>query len=177
MHPGGFVEDEGDLTLFHHGICRVGGAAAPETVRSEKEGTCTMAQMSEKVQEMFAKTPLAVVATATANGIPNAVPIAMKQVVDAETLLISDQFFHKTHDNLAENPRVAITFWEGNDGYQIKGSVTLQDSGELYEKTAAWVEEAGKAIGAPLKSKGIAVVKVEEVYSIAPGPQAGARLA
>lgn len=136
-----------------------------------------MAQMSEKVQAMFMKSSIAVVATATANGIPNAVPIAMKKIVDAETLLVSDQFFHKTHDNLAENPRIAITFWEGNDGYQIKGSVTLQDSGELYAKTAEWVEEAGKAIGAPLKSKGIAVVKVEEIYSVAPGPEAGTRLA
>jgi predicted pyridoxine 5'-phosphate oxidase superfamily flavin-nucleotide-binding protein len=49
-----------------------------------------MAQMTEKMVEMLEKVPTAILATATLDGIPNAVPIGAKKIIDRETILISD---------------------------------------------------------------------------------------
>lgn len=136
-----------------------------------------MAQMTERIQELFTKVPAVVLSTATADGIPNAVPVGAKKVIDAETILISDQFLNKTLANLKANPRVAVTFWEGHEGYQLKGMVTIETSGARFEETARWIEDMGNRAGFPLKSKGAVILKIEEIFGVAPGPGAGKQLA
>ncbi len=136
-----------------------------------------MAKMTERMQELFKKVPAAVLATATCEGAPNAVPVGAKKIIDDETVLISDQFLNKTLANLKDNPKVAVSFWEGHEGYQLKGSVTIETSGQRYEETAKWIEELGNQIGAPLKSKGAVILKIDEIYALAPGPGAGKKLA
>ena len=136
-----------------------------------------MAQMTDRMKEMFEKVPTAVLATATSDGEPNAVPVGAKKIIDAETVLISDQFLNKTLANLKSNPRVAVSFWEGHEGYQLKGSITIETSGPRFEETAKWIEEMGNKSGFPLKSKGAVILKIEEIYGLAPGPGAGKKLA
>jgi predicted pyridoxine 5'-phosphate oxidase superfamily flavin-nucleotide-binding protein len=136
-----------------------------------------MAQMTERMMELFTKIPAAILATATADGAPNAVPVGAKKIIDAETILISDQFFNKTLANLKANPKVAVTFWEGREGYQLKGTITIETSGKRYEETAAWIEEKGNKIGFPLQSKGAVILKIDEIFGLAPGPGAGKKLA
>ena len=136
-----------------------------------------MAKMTERMQELFNKVPNAVLATATADGTPNAVPVGAKKIIDDETILISDQFFNKTLANLKANAKAAVSFWEGHEGYQFKGSVTIETSGPLYEETNQWIQERGKKAGIPLKSKGIVLLKIDEIYGLAPGPGAGKKLA
>ena len=136
-----------------------------------------MAQMTERMMELFTKVPAAILATATADGAPNAVPVGAKKIIDAETILISDQFFNKTLANLKANPKVAVTFWEGREGYQLKGTITIETSGKRYEETAAWIEEKGNKIGFPLQSKGAVILKIDEIFGLAPGPGAGKKLA
>lgn len=136
-----------------------------------------MAQMTEKMVEMFEKVPAAILGTASSDGVPNAVPIGAKKIIDNETILISDQFFNKTLANMKANPKVSLTYWEGHDGYQIKGTVTIETTGSRFEETAKWIEEMGNKVGVPLKSKGAVILSVEEIYNIAPGPDAGKRLA
>ncbi|MDZ7833693.1 MAG: pyridoxamine 5'-phosphate oxidase family protein [Desulfobacterales bacterium] len=136
-----------------------------------------MAKMTDRMKELFEKVPAAVVATATPDGEPNAVPVGAKKIIDDETILISDQFLNKTLANMKSNPRVAVSFWEGHEGYQLKGSITIETSGKRYEETAKWVEEMGNKAGFPLKSKGAVILKIEEIYGLAPGPGAGKKLA
>ena len=136
-----------------------------------------MAAMNERMKELFQKVPAAILATATSDGAPNAVPVGAKKIIDDETVLISDQFLNKTLANMQANPRVAVTFWEGHEGYQLKGSVTIETSGARFEETAAWIEELGNKAGFPLKSKGAVILKIEEIYGVAPGPGAGKKLA
>lgn len=136
-----------------------------------------MAKMTQRLREIFEKQETLVLATASNDGIPNVVPINAKKILDDETLLISDQFFHKTLRNLQENPRVAITFWDRLEGYQIKGAVTIETSGTRYEDTARWIEAVGKKLNLPLRSKGALIVKIEEIYDVSPGAQAGMRIA
>ncbi len=132
-----------------------------------------MAKMTERMKELFQKIPTVVLATADRDGNPNAVPVGAKKILDDETILISDQFFSKTLNNMKENPKVAVTFWEGHEGYQLKGSVVLETSGSRYEETARWIEELGNAAGFSLRSKGIAILKIDEIYGVTSGPNAG----
>jgi predicted pyridoxine 5'-phosphate oxidase superfamily flavin-nucleotide-binding protein len=136
-----------------------------------------MAKMTERMIELFKKVPNAILATSTVDGTPNAVPVGAKKIIDSETILISDQFLKKTLANLKANPKMAITFWEGREGYQLKGSVIIETTGQRYEDTAKWIEELGNKAGFPLKSKGAVIFKIEEIYSVAPGPGAGKKLA
>lgn len=136
-----------------------------------------MAQMTERMQTLFEKVQTAVLATSTKDGMPNAVPIGAKRIIDPETVLVSDQFFNKTIKNIKSNPRVSLMYWEGREGYQLKGTVTVEDSGKRFEETAKWIEEKSQKVGFPLKSKGAVILKIEEIYAIGPGPKAGRKLA
>ncbi|MFO7930464.1 MAG: pyridoxamine 5'-phosphate oxidase family protein [Thermodesulfobacteriota bacterium] len=135
-----------------------------------------MAQMTGRMKELFESVPTAVVATAAPDGTPNAVPVGAKKIIDDETILISDQFFNKTIANMKANPKIAVSFWEGREGYQLKGEITIETSGKRFEETAKWIEDLGNRAGAPLKSKGAIIMKIEAIYGLSPGPGAGKKL-
>ena len=135
-----------------------------------------MAKMTQRMQELFNKVPTAVLSTSTQDGSPNAVPVGAKKIIDDETILISDQFFNKTLANLKANPQAAVTFWEGHEGYQIKGSITIETKGKRFEETAKWIEEKSAQAGFPLKSKGAVILHIEGIYGVSPGPGAGKQL-
>jgi len=135
-----------------------------------------MPALTERVKEIFEKQQTVVFATADKNGIPNVVPVSAVKLLDDETVLISDQFFKKTLSNLKENPNVAISFWEEIEGYQIKGEAGILTGGKLFEETAVWIKKMGEELGFPLKSKGAVVIKIKEIYSVTPGPDAGKML-
>lgn len=75
----------------------------------------------------------------------------------------SSQFFNKTLKNLRSNPQVAITVWDKLEGYQIKGTAAIETSGKRFEETAKWIDEAGKKLNLPIKSKGALIVKLTEI--------------
>ncbi len=58
---------------------------------------------------------------------------------------------------------MAITIWDQHEGFQIKGTVTIETSGKRFEETAKWIDEMGKAMNAPLKSKGAITMKGTEI--------------
>ncbi|MDY6903946.1 MAG: pyridoxamine 5'-phosphate oxidase family protein [Thermodesulfobacteriota bacterium] len=136
-----------------------------------------MAKMTDRMMELFNKVPTAILATASADGTPNAVPVGAKKIIDNETILISDQYFNKTLTNLQANPSVAVSFWEGHEGYQLKGKVIIETSGERFEETAKWIEMIAEKVGKPLKSKGAVILAIDEIYGLAPGPGAGKKIA
>ena len=136
-----------------------------------------MAQMTDRMKELFEKVGAVALGTSTLDGTPNVVPVGAKKIINDETILISDQFLNKTLSNMKSNPRVSVTYWEGREGYQLKGTITIETSGTRYEETAQWIEELGAKAGFPLKSKGVVILKIEEIYGVAPGPGAGKQLA
>lgn len=135
-----------------------------------------MAKMTERMQELFNNTPIVVLSTATIDGIPNAVPVGAKKIIDSETILISNQFFNKTLANMQANPHVAVTYWEGHEGYQLKGAVTIETSGQRYEDTVKWIDELTSKSGNPKKCKSVIILQIQEIYGLAPGPGAGKQL-
>ncbi|NQT73800.1 MAG: pyridoxamine 5'-phosphate oxidase family protein [Chloroflexi bacterium] len=135
-----------------------------------------MAKMTQRIKELFDKTPTVVLSTATVDGIPNAVPVGAKKILDAETILISNQYLNKTLANMKANPKVGLTFWQEREGYQLKGTATVETTGRRFEETVQWIEELSAKVGRPLKSKGAVILQIEEIYSITSGPGAGKRL-
>ena len=135
-----------------------------------------MAKMTNEMQEMFNRMGTKQLATADKSGVPNAVPIHFMKLLDDETILASAVFMTKTFQNLQANPVCAISVWEGFKGYQFKGSVSVETSGKIFEETSTWTEEEGKKLGLPLKCKGAVVMKVTDIFSVSPGPDAGKKI-
>ena len=96
-----------------------------------------MALLNDRMKEIFAKQGIFVLGTADLKGVPNVVPVGAVKILDDETILVSDQYFLKTLNNLKENPKVAISFWEleKGEGYQIKGEAAIHTKGKIYEET------------------------------------------
>lgn len=136
-----------------------------------------MAKMTKEMQEMFNLAGVKQLATSNKNGVPNLVPINFMKILDDETILASAVFMSKTFQNLKENPVCSVSVWKGFKGYQFKGSVTIETSGPIFEETKAWTETEGKKLGLPLKSKGAVVIKVTDIFSVSPGPDAGKKIA
>jgi predicted pyridoxine 5'-phosphate oxidase superfamily flavin-nucleotide-binding protein len=141
------------------------------------KGKVNMAKMTQEMQEMFNRMGCKQLATAAKNGVPNVVPINFMKIVDAETILASAVFMTKTFNNLKENPICAISIWEGFAGFQFKGTAAVVTDGPVYKETAAWTEEEGKKLGLPLKSKAAIVIKITDIFSVAPGEDAGKKIA
>ena len=127
-----------------------------------------------EVKNLFAKQPLVAFGTADKEGNPNVVPIFWKKILDDESILLIDNFMKISKKNLLENSNVCISFWdsETDEAYKIKGKATYYTEGAIYE-------EAKKSI--QLKDpkripKGAVEIKVTEIYTIKPGPDAGEKL-
>jgi uncharacterized protein len=131
-----------------------------------------MVKITEEIRESLAGTKTVFLATASKVSMPNAVPIGAFKLLDDETMLISDQFFNKTLQNMKENPKVAITWWGEKGGFQIKGSVTLHTSDDIFRQDVAWMKE----LRPNLTPKGAVVLKISDVYSIKPGADAGKKI-
>ena len=110
-------------------------------------------------------------------GVPNVVPVSMKQVIDDHTVMVSDQYMRKTLANIKANPRVALSVWDSEGGFQVKGSVVYEDEGERYEAVAAQVAAILSSMGYDYTSKGVCYIDVDEVYSVTPGDTAGLSVA
>ena len=110
------------------------------------------------------------------SGMPNVVPVSMKQAMDPETVMVSDQYTSKTLANLKANPKAALSVWDKEGGYQVKGTVTYENEGARYEQVAAQVKEILSSMGYDFTSKGVCFLHVEEVYSVTPGKHAGERI-
>lgn len=134
----------------------------------------TMVKLDEKMKTAFSKVKIFPVATASKGGIPNVVPIGFCQLVDDETIWISDNFMSKSLANLKENPNVAVYVWGPDTGgcFQIKGKAKIISSGEKFEKMKAIVHAAKPG----LPAKTLIEVKITEVFQCAPGPDAGKKL-
>ncbi len=135
-----------------------------------------MAVMPQECQDLINNAYAAALSTCS-DGVPNVVPVSMKQVGDAETGMVSDQYMNKTLANLRANPQAALSAWNDEGGFQVKGSVTYENEGPRYEQVAAQVKEILSSMGYDYTSKGVCYIHVEEVYSVTPGEGAGSRIA
>lgn len=106
-----------------------------------------------------------------ANGEPNVVPVAFKEVLDDDRLAVGDVFLETTLKNLAENDgRIAISVYDPQslEGYQIKGTAQYLTQGELVDAFKATVE---KVFNGAATAKGALVITPERVIVTTPGAE------
>jgi uncharacterized protein len=135
-----------------------------------------MAKMSKECQDAINNAYAAAFSTSSKDGIPNVVPVSMKKIIDEETVMVSDQYMNKSLANIKENPHVAISVWDKEGGFQVKGTVTYENEGPRYEEVAAQVKAILSGMGYDFESKGVCFIHVDAVYSVTPGENAGALL-
>lgn len=131
-----------------------------------------MVTLTEEIKESLRGSKIAFLATSSKNGIPNVVPIAAFKLLDDGTMLISDQFFTKTLQNLVENPAIALSWWGDKGGFQIKGTVTIHTNDEIFRQDVAWMKESWPKF----VPKSAVLVKITGVYMVAPGPEPGKKI-
>ena len=134
-----------------------------------------MVKLTQEMKDDLKKIKLIPLATAGPNGEPNVVPMGMYVLRDDETLWIIDNFMQKSLENIKKNPRVAFYIWslDTASAYQVKGNIeSIVTDGPLLAE--AKVIADGMRPGLP--TKGLLIMKITDVYSVAPGPMAGKKL-
>lgn len=131
-------------------------------------------RIPDKVKLLFNRTSLIPFGTVDKTGIPNINVIFWKTISNDETILFIDNFMSTTKKNLSENNKVCLSFWDGEteEAYKIKGIATYHSQGPVYEEGKKFIQSK-KPDRIP---KGVIEIKVEEIYIITPGPDAGKKL-
>ena len=124
-----------------------------------------MAKINNDIKNMLEK-HLAIIATASKDGIPNVGPKGSMHVLDDATLVYSEATGEKTLKNLQQNQKVAVMIVDRDksDGYQIKGTAEILTSGDVFESSADRSEKRGRP-----RPKHVVRIKVEEIYSVKSG--------
>ena len=128
-------------------------------VEKVKEGK-NMAVLPEKVSKAWDDREAAVVlTTVNSQGVPNAIYATCVSKFNEETLVVADNYFHKTRENILSGSRGSILFLtKGGEAYQIKGTLTYCREGAIFDDMKRWN---------PTKHPGhaAAALSVEEVYA------------
>lgn len=123
--------------------------------------------MNENVLNLL-KTSMWDLATC-ANGEPNVVPVAFKDVTEDGKLVVGNVFLETTLNNIKSNHgRIAISVYDPQnlEGYQIKGSAEYVSSGAVVDTFKAMVE---KMFNGAVTAKGALIITPEKVIVTTPG--------
>lgn len=133
-----------------------------------------MVALTEEMKAAFTTMKAFPVSTASKDGWPNVVPIGFVELVDDDTIWIADNFMKKTLANIKENPRISLSVWgpETKGCFQIKGDAELRTEGPEFAK----MQETVWAKMAQAPAKGLIIMKIRDVYTCNPGPDAGKKL-
>lgn len=104
-----------------------------------------------------------------ANGEPNVVPVAFKDVTDDGKLLVGDVFLETTLNNIQANDgKIAISFYDAKnlEGYQVKGTAEYVTEGAVVDTFKAMVE---KMFNGAATAKGALIITPEKVIVTTPG--------
>ncbi len=119
-------------------------------------------KLSDEVIEFIKNAGQKALATIGPDG-PNLVPLSMVSVAD-NTIVICDCFMHKTKQNLQADPRAALSFWQGMEGFQFKGTVAYHTEGECFDDKTDWLKDRHP----DRRLCGILIFTPEEMYDLAP---------
>lgn len=123
--------------------------------------------MNENVVNLL-KTSMWDLATC-ANGEPNVVPVAFKDITEDGKLVVGDVFLETTLNNIkANNGKIAISVYDPQnlEGYQIKGSAEYVSEGAVVDTFKAMVE---KMFNGAATAKGALIITPEKVIVTTPG--------
>lgn len=129
--------------------------------------------LTEEMKDAIEKDNVVFLATATPDGVPNVVPIGFARPIENDTILIVDNYLNKTRKNLESNPKASLVVRDASKApYQFKGSVEIVESGKYFDQAVDWAT----SVMSQLSPKAAVLLKVEEIYSVQPGPEAGKKI-
>ncbi len=106
-----------------------------------------------------------------ADGEPNVVPVAFKDVTEDGKLMVGDVFLETTLKNIQANDgRIAISAYDAQtlEGYQIKGTAEYVTEGEVVDTFKAMVE---KMFNGAATAKGALIITPQKVIVTTPGAE------
>ena len=106
-----------------------------------------------------------------ADGEPNVVPVAFKDVTDDGKLVVGDVFLETTLNNIQANGgKIAISVYDAQnlEGYQIKGKAEYVTEGKIVDTFKAMVE---KMFNGAATAKGALIITPEKVIVTTPGAE------
>jgi predicted pyridoxine 5'-phosphate oxidase superfamily flavin-nucleotide-binding protein len=130
-----------------------------------------MVPMPDEVIKMFdnpdcdKQKVLTWVSTVTQEGDPHLAPVCFVKPIDKDKLLIGVSFIAKTALNIKSGSRVAVGNAVYPNGYMIKGSGQVVETGKYFED---FKERINKRFGGKIKPRAAILVNVEEVYHLKP---------
>ena len=104
-----------------------------------------------------------------ANGEPNVVPVAFKDVTEDGKLVVGDVFLETTLNNIKANDgKIAISVYDTQslEGYQIKGTAEYVTEGDVVDTFKAMVESMFKGAAT---AKGALIITPAKVIFTSPG--------
>ena len=104
-----------------------------------------------------------------ADGEPNVVPVAFKDVTEDGKLLVGDVFLETTLNNIKANDgKITISVYDAQnlEGYQIKGTAQYVTEGAVVDTFKAMVEEM---FNGAATAKGALIITPEKVIVTTPG--------
>jgi predicted pyridoxine 5'-phosphate oxidase superfamily flavin-nucleotide-binding protein len=119
-----------------------------------------MATLPEKVSKAWEDRggPI-VLSTVNEDGVPNAIYATCVSKFSEDTIVVANNYFSKTLENILAGSKGAILFiTKERKSYQIKGSIEYHKEGIIFEDMKKWNPEKHPGHAA-------AALKVEEVYS------------
>lgn len=124
--------------------------------------------LNEKVVNLL-KNSMWDLATCCAQGNPNVVPVAFKDITPEGKLLVGDVFLDQTLKNLEANGgKIAISVYDPKtfEGYQLKGTAKHITEGPVVDTFKKIVEDMFKGAAT---AKGALVITVDKVIVTTPG--------
>ena len=133
-----------------------------------------MAKLTQDILDQMKNQKVYALATASKDGVPNVVPVGMLIPKEDGTIWIIDNYFGKTIANMEENPKAAFYVWnpECKESWQVKGTLSIEDSGADYEAAVAFAHSIKEIFPA----KHLVKMTVDEVYYVTPGDHAGKKI-
>ena len=129
--------------------------------------------LTAEMMEAIEKSNVVFLATSSKHKDPNVVPIGLARPLDDKTILLVANFMNKTYKNLKENPKASVVIADVTKcPYQFKGNVEIHESGKYFDDAVEWA----KSVMTQLEPKGAVLLKVDEIYSVQPGPDAGKKI-
>lgn len=104
------------------------------------------------------KEPRMIFTTVNLKGEPNSVWVLCVKMLDERRIVIANNFFHKTLDNIKSQSRGSLLMIAPErEAYQIKGNLEYHTEGEIYQDMKAWLDPKFAGIGA-------VVLNIESIY-------------
>ena len=104
----------------------------------------------EQIKSCFEALIPSVLATCSNDGVPNIIALSDVYIVDARHIAASRQFFRKTHENLAKNPRAQLVVTDPNTQESYRLAIRLdheETSGPLFDVMKARLQALASMTG------------------------------